>query len=187
MRYAPATQILQASQLAKNVTDEGCMKKFLIIIFPLLCSCSYYEQYAQNRIAEQSRIAAQDKADAEAQRKKNKEIEKEEQERRDELVNYIASKAVVECLKIGFKKNTPEFNQCTYVSITEAVTEIKRQEQERILLAQHQKEQDNLRRREAMAGILMQMGNSYRQPQPVNCSAFSTGASSGYVGNINCY
>ena len=163
------------------------MKKSLIFIFPLLCSCAYYEQYEKQRIEEHARLEEQYKADAEAQRRKNEEMEKEEQERRDELANYIASKAVVECLKIGFKKNTPEFNQCTYVSITEAVAEIKRQEQENILLVQQQKEQDNLRRREAMAGILMQMGNAYRQPQTLNCSAFRTGASSGYVGNINCH
>ncbi len=101
------------------------MKKIVLTAAMLLSSCSYYEQYSQQRIEEQTRLDAQYQEQAEADRMRGEEMERQRKEKQS---NYVSAKANVECLKAGFRKGTNDFNQCTYVFSSDAAGEIKRRE-----------------------------------------------------------
>jgi len=143
------------------------MRLFIILITLTISGCALYDQYAQDRIEEKARIEKEYEAQSEEMEKKNQ-IEREQQ------ANYIASKAVVECLKSGFKKNTPEFNQCTYVSITDAVNEINNKKN---ILALQEKQQEENRKQQFFQNYLGAMA-VYKQNN-ISCTR--------YGNTTNCY
>ena len=140
----------------------------------LLGGCSLYDQYAQRRIEENARLDAQYKAQAEADRIRGEQMEKERQKKQDEQVNYLVAKSVVECSKAGFKKGTSEFNQCTYVSITDAVNEIKRRESEGRavnLIANQQTQQQEQNRKQQFFDNYLNIMALYKQNN-ITCNTF---------------
>lgn len=147
------------------------MKKSLIISLMLLGGCSLYDQYAQRRIEEKARLDSQYKAQTEAARVRGEEMERQ---RKEQQFNYISAKANIECLRVGFKKGTNDFNQCTYVFSSDAENEIKRRESEErdanLTTNQQYQQQEQLRKQQFFDNYLNIM--ALNKQNNITCNTF---------------
>ena len=169
------------------------MNKIILTTVVLLCGCSNLQELKDWHYVnknEQERFERLSRENQEAHARMGTYSQKERHEEQEALSDYIANKAQVLCKSQGFKAGTADFNQCATVTVVDLVSQIKQQEEQEniqyINIQQQQYEREQAieeQRRQNAAFILMNLGNTLRRPQSINCDTYYAS----YGSSTHCY